>query len=124
MKSELSKRLCKNLENAYESQFTSQISCDFATQSISQVCKELLLVLLEILGKPSRLLKYTGKCSHGGIYDQSQYEHPTGGMNSESYNYTLSPHYKFHSMSAESATAHSQAFLHSGEYLFSLVQPR
>ena len=57
---------------------------------------------------------YKGKCSHGGIYDTSSSVQPTGGINSESYSYWLSPKFGNHHNSAMSAIEASKAFLHSG----------
>ncbi|KAF6029346.1 VWA7 [Bugula neritina] len=53
-----------------------------------------------------------GKCYHGGILDESRQE-LMGGVNSESYNYFLSPKPKFHNRSSQAAIKASQQFLFS-----------
>lgn len=55
-----------------------------------------------------------GKCYHGGILDESRQE-LMGGVNSESYNYFLSPKPKFHNRSSQAAIKASQQFLFSGK---------
>lgn len=52
-----------------------------------------------------------GKCSHGGIYDASALVMPKGGINSESFNYSLSPKFFEHHKSAKAAVITSKLFL-------------
>lgn len=56
-----------------------------------------------------------GKCSHGGKYDESRYLNPTGGINSESFNYSLSPKAFLHKSSSQSAYLSSLHLLTSGK---------
>ncbi|XP_067687797.1 von Willebrand factor A domain-containing protein 7-like [Haliotis asinina] len=59
----------------------------------------------------------TGKCSHGGPNDTSSTTSAaTGGINKDSNNPSLSPHYYLHQQAAEGAIRHTKFFLDDRVY--------
>ncbi|MBN3288404.1 VWA7 protein, partial [Polyodon spathula] len=48
--------------------------------------------------------KPPGKCSHGGIFDQSRYQSSRGGINKDSTSHFFSPHHYLHGEAAHLAT--------------------
>ncbi|KAF7236093.1 von Willebrand factor A domain-containing protein 7 [Varanus komodoensis] len=55
-------------------------------------------------------MKQRGKCGHGGRDDVTQSFPPTGGINKETSNPLLSPHYYFHQQAAELAIQATRDF--------------
>ncbi|GAB1599828.1 von Willebrand factor A domain-containing protein 7-like isoform X1 [Argonauta hians] len=51
-----------------------------------------------------------GKCSHGGLYDNSRIETPSGGINKDSSNPVLSPHHYLHRAAAWAAIKATELF--------------
>ena len=46
-----------------------------------------------------------GKCGHGGLYDTTRHLSPTGGINKDTADKTLSPHHYLHySVSTQAAS--------------------
>ncbi|XP_078585768.1 von Willebrand factor A domain-containing protein 7-like [Branchiostoma floridae x Branchiostoma japonicum] len=80
--------------------------------SITSGCRyNLLLQMLLTSGyksgqtkvKPAAYTATTGKCSHGGLLDDSRLTVPTGGINKETSVPSLSPHYYLHEQAAQAA---------------------
>ena len=55
-----------------------------------------------------RIAKPNGKCSHGGIIDETQDSPATGGINKDSTHAELASHYFFHGRAATIAQEHSR----------------
>ncbi|XP_008103953.2 von Willebrand factor A domain-containing protein 7 [Anolis carolinensis] len=68
------------------------------------------------LGSTSCRRKLPGKCGHGGIKDAAQNFPPTGGINKETSDSKLSPHYKLHKQAAELAIQATRNFFVGEEY--------
>ena len=57
------------------------------------------------------VLKPTGKCSHGGMLDQTRYTSPAGGINKDSNSKIWSPHYYLHDYAVKLAIKASRQFV-------------
>ncbi|XP_041081722.1 von Willebrand factor A domain-containing protein 7-like [Polyodon spathula] len=69
-------------------------------------------------------IKPKGKCGHGGLYDETQFDPPTGGINKETSNPKLSPHHYLHHMAAGLAiNATKEYFIGEGFGLLNLLGP-
>eukprot|EP00058_Branchiostoma_floridae_P002960 XP_002588448.1 hypothetical protein BRAFLDRAFT_63397 [Branchiostoma floridae] len=72
--------------------------------------------------KPAPYTATTGKCSHGGLLDDSRLTVPTGGINKETSVPSLSPHYYLHEQAAEAAVqATTDFFITPGYGLLSEI---
>jgi len=99
------------LDRAFRSRFSIALLCNLAEHEHANA------PIIVILVKNQSWLSGTviGKCSHGGHYDASSLEGPTGGMNKETRSFLLSPHFYLHDSAASSAAEASQHYLNSGE---------
>ncbi|XP_035690012.1 von Willebrand factor A domain-containing protein 7-like [Branchiostoma floridae] len=57
----------------------------------------------QTITKPVVVTSLFGKCSHGGLMDDSRLQVPTGGINKETSVPDLSPHYHLHGPAAQAA---------------------
>ncbi|MGH0163992.1 UNVERIFIED_CONTAM: hypothetical protein FKN15_046263 [Acipenser sinensis] len=57
-----------------------------------------------------------GKCGHGGLYDETQFDPPTGGINKETSNPKLSPHHYLHHKAAGLAINATKEYFIGQEY--------
>ncbi|XP_066268440.1 von Willebrand factor A domain-containing protein 7-like [Branchiostoma lanceolatum] len=74
--------------------------------------------------KPPAYTPTTGKCSHGGLTDDSRLAVPTGGINKETSDPSLSPHYYLHEQAAQAAIqATTNFFIAPGYGLLSEIGP-
>ncbi|XP_019616852.1 PREDICTED: von Willebrand factor A domain-containing protein 7-like [Branchiostoma belcheri] len=72
--------------------------------------------------KPSAISETTGKCSHGGLMDDSRLTVPTGGINKETSVPSLSPHHYLHEQAAQAAIqATTNFFIAPGYGLLSQI---
>ncbi|XP_066269076.1 von Willebrand factor A domain-containing protein 7-like isoform X2 [Branchiostoma lanceolatum] len=72
--------------------------------------------------KPPAYSSTTGKCSHGGLTDDSRLTVPTGGINKETSVPSLSPHYYLHEQAAQAAIqATTDFFIAPGYGLLSQI---
>ncbi|KAK1151762.1 von Willebrand factor A domain-containing protein 7-like [Acipenser oxyrinchus oxyrinchus] len=68
--------------------------------------------------------KPKGKCGHGGLYDETQFDPTTGGINKETSNPKLSPHHYLHHKAAGLAiNATKEYFIGQGFGLLDLLGP-
>ncbi|XP_078664785.1 von Willebrand factor A domain-containing protein 7-like [Branchiostoma floridae x Branchiostoma belcheri] len=72
--------------------------------------------------KPNAYTATTGKCSHGGLMDDSRLTVPTGGINKETSDPSLSPHFYLHEQAAQAAIqATTNFFIAPGYGLLSQI---
>ncbi|XP_078681319.1 von Willebrand factor A domain-containing protein 7-like isoform X1 [Branchiostoma floridae x Branchiostoma belcheri] len=57
----------------------------------------------QAIPKPAAVTPNSGKCSHGGLMDDSRLQVPTGGINKETSVPDLSPHHHLHSQAGQAA---------------------
>ncbi|XP_078665591.1 von Willebrand factor A domain-containing protein 7-like [Branchiostoma floridae x Branchiostoma belcheri] len=66
--------------------------------------------------KPSAISGTTGKCSHGGLMDDSRLTVPTGGINKETSDPSLSPHHYLHEQAKQAAIQATTNFFFAPGY--------
>ncbi|XP_019616853.1 PREDICTED: von Willebrand factor A domain-containing protein 7-like [Branchiostoma belcheri] len=72
--------------------------------------------------KPPAISETTGKCSHGGLMDDSRLTVPTGGINKETSVPSLSPHHYLHEQAKQAAIqATTNFFIAPGYGLLSQI---